>query len=775
MSAVRGVARALGRSLAAHWALATVCALFLLGGALALGDYGVLPDTWAQRAIGNAALDYLAGDGERAFRQLHDRESRYYGAVFEAPLIIILDHILGLSDDRDIFLGRNVLTHLVFLAGGVFCYLLVLRLFGSRPLALVATALFLLHPRIYAHSFVNGKDIPFLAMFMIALWLVPRAFHRDTLGAFILCGVGVGLLVNLRIMGIVLFAAVLALRALDLGFAGSARARGRVLLTGGAFALTAMLTFYASLPVLWTDPIGRFTEMAGVLGSHPLIAHNLFRGEWLYSADGPPFDYLPVWVGITTPPAVLLLAGAGAVALAWRGLRRPRDILRNGPLRFGLLLAALPIVTNIAIVVLENNVYDDWRHLYFLYAPLGLLAAFGLHGIVASAQGRWPRSGAYALAGAAVAVTVVSMVRIHPYQPNHFTVLTDRTTPERLISRYDMGDPYEFIRSALADIVEGHPSGKLSLRFGDQYRVFSPDDWRRFAITRDFRSGERNFYVHRGLCRAASPSSLLYVGRLYASTLSCVFDPVAYFGRLRREALADPVARSVYDIRREGRLLTYVREGCPLDDVEGESTRFFLHVTPVDVNAVLPAWLRPNIQRHGFHNISHNLQEGAVRIDGDCVGAVVLPDYPIAAVRTGQFSGEGVLWETDIAIGDGASDYAATRREALAGTPLARSSYDVYRDGRTLTYVRDGCTEADADARFFLHVIPANEGDLPEHRREYGFDNLDFTLETRGARLDGNCVAVARLPDYPIATVRTGQYDDTGALWTAEFALPDGE
>ena len=47
-------------------------------------------------------------------------------------------------------------------------------------------------------------------------------------------------------------------------------------------------------------------------------------------------------------------------------------------------------------------------------------------------------------------------------------------------------------------------------------------------------------------------------------------------------------------------------------------------------------------------------------------------------------------------------------------------------------------------------------------------------LAARGARLDGNCVAVVPLPDYPIATVRTGQYDGTGALWTAEFA-PDGE
>ena len=205
---------------AAHWPLAAVCALFLLVGALALDDYGVTQDTQHQRVIGKAALDYLAGDGERAFDQLpRHLDHRFYGAAFEAPLAL-LERIPGLEDARDVYRGRHLLTHLFFLAGGVFCYLLVLRLFNSRALALIALVLFLLHPRIYAHSFFNSKDVPFLAMFTISLYLVHRAFRRDTLAAFLLCGVGVGLLMNLRVMGVVLFAAVLALRALDSGGGG---------------------------------------------------------------------------------------------------------------------------------------------------------------------------------------------------------------------------------------------------------------------------------------------------------------------------------------------------------------------------------------------------------------------------------------------------------------------------------------------------------------------------------------------------------------------------
>ena len=763
----------------ALWAVWAVCALFLLVAAFTLDDYGAWVDTWDSRAIGNAALDYLAGDGERAFEQLHFPWDRYFGAVLEAPLALA-ERILGLEHGRDIYHGRHFLTHLFFLAGGVFCYLLVLRMFGSRPLALIALVLFLLHPRIYAHSFYNSKDVPFLAAFMIALYLVHRAFRRDTLGAFLLCGVGVGLLVNLRVMGVVLFAAVLVLRALDLAFAGGVAERGRVLLTGGAFALAAMLTFYASLPALWTDPVGRFAEMVDVLSSRPIHLWSLFRGEWLYSANGPPWAYVPVWVGITTPPATLLLALAGTVALAWRGRRRPRHVLRNGPLRFGLLLAALPVVTVAAIVILESNLNNHWRHLYFLYAPLVLLAATGIRWLVSSAHGRWPASGAYALTVVAVATVLVSMVRIHPHQDSYFTFLTDRTTPEHPGARYEMHLRQFRSEIDLADILEAYPSGKLFTPSLINRNVFSPDERERFVATRDFRSGERNFLElpDAEVCRSAhaSPFAITRAERIYATMLYCMIEPAAWFGALWRDALtAEPLIRSVYDVRRDGRLLTYARDGCPLDDVERGGPRPFLHVVPVDKRD-LPRYRR----EYGFDNADFALQGSRARIDGDCMAVVRLPDYPIAAIRTGQFTDDGVLWEAEVVFDSRGApatppDYAAARRAALAKEPLARSVYDVHLAGRTLTYVRDGCTEADAEARFFLHVVPADEDDLPEHRREYGFENLDFTLAARGARLDGNCVAVARLPDYPIATVRTGQYDGTGALWTAEFAIPDGE
>ena len=756
-------ANRLAQRLRRHWALLAACAGFLLAGALALDGYGVAVDEPIQRQIGMATLDYLSGDGERAYARLFSPSDRYYGALVEAPLALI-ERIAGLDDSRDVYLGRHLLTHLFFLAGGVFCYLLAWRLFGSRALALLAMVLFLLHPRIYAHSFFNSKDMPFLVAFVIALSLIHRAFRRDTLAAFLLCGVGVGLLVNLRVMGLLLLAAVLVMRALDLALAKRTEERKRVLLTAGGFALAAALMLHAVSPVLWGDPIGRFAETFRVFGSHPWIEFNLFRGEWLYSPNGPPLAYVPVWVGITTPPATLLLALAGTVALAWRGLRRPRAIIRDGPTRFGFVLLALPVTAVLVVVGLESNIYTGWRQLYFLHAPLLLLALFGLQGLASllRGRGRWPRMGAYALAGAAAAVAVVSTIRIHPHQDDYFNLLADRTTPEGVSARYEVNYWNQSFRAVLDELLGDHPSGTLhaATRHARNRWLLHPDDRERFSVTRDFRSGERNFLELRD--GQPCPDSAAYVSRVYADTLHCIVDPVAYFGGLRRAALAaEPLHRSRFDAYRVGDVMVYVRDECSASDAR---TRFFLRVYPVDP-AGLPPY-HPEFRYRGGYGFEHrdfDFARFGARIDGDCVAAVPLSGRPIASIRTGQFTPE----------------YAEAARDAVAGgEPLVRAWFDIHPvpDERALTYVRDGCSAEDAAARFFLHVYPVDGRALPDWRAEHGFGNLDFDFREYGVRLeDGACVITAPLPAYPIATIQTGQYDGTGERWAVEFDWPAAE
>ena len=207
--------------LARHAAIIAL-ALFAVVGVAVLDDYGVAIDEGTQRSNGIASLDYILGDADA----LPNGVDRFYGVAFELPLIAI-ERLLRLDDSRSILLSRHIITHAFFLAGGFFSWLLAYRLFGSRIIALFAMLIFLLHPRLYAHSFFNTKDLPFLSMFMIALYLIHRAFRRDTVWAFALCGAGVGILANIRIMGVALIPAVLGMLALD-AFYATKRGNGRL-------------------------------------------------------------------------------------------------------------------------------------------------------------------------------------------------------------------------------------------------------------------------------------------------------------------------------------------------------------------------------------------------------------------------------------------------------------------------------------------------------------------------------------------------------------------
>ena len=108
-----------------------------------------------------------------------------------------------------------------------------------------------------------------------------------------------------------------------------------------------------------------------------------------------------------------------------------------------------------------------------------------------------------------------------------------------------------------------------------------------------------------------------------------------------------------------------------------------------------------------------------------------------------------------------------------AAPPLIHAEYrghvtDVSRFDNRLYYVRSPHPKTSGDARFFLHVIPADESDLPDHRKRWHSDNLDFDFDAQRIPHGTRDVAVRQLPDYDIAAIRTGQFTSEGRIWDAE-------
>ena len=113
-----------------------------------------------------------------------------------------------------------------------------------------------------------------------------------------------------------------------------------------------------------------------------------------------------------------------------------------------------------------------------------------------------------------------------------------------------------------------------------------------------------------------------------------------------------------------------------------------------------------------------------------------------------------------------------------ASERVVRAGWTVYRTGRKLIYRKEPCAPADVQAKFILHVVPADPADLPADRQPYGSENLDFYFrwsslwKSLNFRLGDQCIAIAYLPTYPIDRIHIGQWisKDNRTVWEAEFS-----
>ncbi len=232
-----------------------------------------------------------------------------------------------------------------------------------------------------------------------------------------------------------------------------------------------------------------------------------------------------------------------------------------------------------------------------------------------------------------------------------------------------------------------------------------------------------------------------------------------YEDMYRTVASTEPAARKDFDVYFDDRTVYYLREPCERADTKA---RFFLHVYPIDDND-----LPDDRRQHGFDNLAFGFEEHGLLFDGKCMARFVLPQYAVSKVNTGRL---GEAWGVVHYINP--PQLILESQSIASNEPAARSEFDVYFDGGKLYYLKEPCVRTDTAARFFLHVVPEDENDLPDGRREHGFDNLDFGFGERGVIFDGKCAAAAPLPKYGIARITTGQFDGGGRVWGVEFT-PD--
>ena len=244
----------------------------------------------------------------------------------------------------------------------------------------------------------------------------------------------------------------------------------------------------------------------------------------------------------------------------------------------------------------------------------------------------------------------------------------------------------------------------------------------------------------------------------------------------RRLERSQPAARAVWDVYIQDDSISYLKAPCAPRDYEAP---FYAYAYPANPND-----LPPKHKADGFHPTENAVDFARVgaTFDDACLMTLHLPDYPIAAVQTGQWiPGVERLW-TVFAIPPPTAEtlaiYEKTYQAITAsGPPAARSGFDLYidRDRNTLSYLKELCAESDARGRIFLSVHPVDMEDLPPDRREIGHASLNFDVAPpHVAIFNGKCMSTRQLPDYDIKKIETGQWIPGGeGLWDATIVVSD--
>jgi len=159
------------------------------------------------------------------------------------------------------------------------------------------------------------------------------------------------------------------------------------------------------------------------------------------AANALPWHYLPVWILVTIPLPYSLL-GALGLGTALRTLaRHGRAALQRPGAWLDALFLGWLLVPIASIVAVQAVVYDGWRHVYFVYPALLLLALRGARALGQAWQRRPARPTWRLAAGTALALlaletgrTVWFMVRAYPNQQVYFSFLS-APAAERLFER----------------------------------------------------------------------------------------------------------------------------------------------------------------------------------------------------------------------------------------------------------------------------------------------------------------------------------------------------
>ena len=455
------------------WLVALFFITLTVLGLLTSADYGQPWDEpWEQdilRLNGNQYAQYLGIQSRMALTSsmpgpesglIADSVERDHGQSAYYPLLWLVA-ATNLTPMTRMVIWHGY-TWLLWMGGAAALWLICRRLGLSRLLSCGATLLLALTPRMFAEGHYNNKDIVLLALVLVTLWLGLRLMQRPTVCRALLFSLAGAAATNTKIIGLPVWG-LCALFVLARQLVG--RQMNRRAWLAAVVALVSFGAFYALLtPAMWAKPLDYLRYVvASAMDFTRWQNYVLFRGTVFHLKQTPlPRYYLPYMILVTTPLWIVALLALGQICALKRICAKHAHPWRDDT-AMALLLCTLLWLVPLAYAVLGRpTVYNGWRHFYFLYAPMLVLAAYGLRCAaykLRACKSPWPkRAGAAALA-LCMGFTGTQMALSHPNEFTYYNALVQgKNLPEYLELDYWNVSTLQTLRALLEHLPQGQVS-----------------------------------------------------------------------------------------------------------------------------------------------------------------------------------------------------------------------------------------------------------------------------------------------------------------------------
>ncbi len=355
-------------------------------------DYGISIDEKINRYNGLVNLKYIfeffsvSYVHEGLFQnvtQLNSYGDKYYGAALEMFNVFFIEILLNKSEINEIYYLRHFINHSIFVISLCFFYLINNEIFKNKYLSIFGVLLLYTTPRIFAHSFYNGKDLAFLSFFIIMIYFAIKCLKNLNVKNIFYFSFFFALAANLRIVAIYIPFLLIFFIFLD-SFIRKKKSNFTWLNAFLIFFLSFLLLFI-SFPFLWENPVNGLLEILKLFSKFERWDLKVFYLGEFYKGKFLPWHYLFVSIFITTPLAIIFMVIGGLLLNFIRLSKRialidnqnlMNDFWKSNKEKLIYFILASICIPVLSIFFLDSVLYNGWRHFYFIYPLLIIHSLF---------------------------------------------------------------------------------------------------------------------------------------------------------------------------------------------------------------------------------------------------------------------------------------------------------------------------------------------------------------------------------------------------------------